>query len=178
MNHEAIDPETGEVLPGKRRVHEKDALASYKFLGSKRELFKRRLSNEERRTAGDAATTLEQQRDEAKARGAAEAKWVESALYSTDPVTRLAREEEAAWRKKVSAADATRLEALRMIELRAAANGFRWDEVETNEYADDYEYEVFVVRMDTLEEVSRRRMSEYEAKGAEERRQQRLFREH
>lgn len=177
MNTEHYDHETGEVFT-KRRIHEKEALSSYKFLGSKRELFKRKLTNEERRTAADAATNLEMERDAAKARGTTEAKWVESALYSTDPVTRLAREEEAAWRKKVSAADATRAEALRMIELRAAANGFRWDEVETQEFADDYELEVFVVRMDTLEEVTRRRMSELEAKGAEERRQQRLFREH
>lgn len=176
MTQEAFDPDTGEVY--RRRIHEKESLATYKFLETRRELFKRKLSAEERRTAADAATTFEMHRDDAKARGATEAKWVESALYSTDPVTRLAREEEAAWRKKVAGADAARLEALRMIELRAAANGFRWDEVETRVFADDYVLEVFVVRMDTLEEVSRRGMSEYEAKGAEERRQQRLFQEH
>ena len=176
MNHEVIDEETGEVVPSKR-VHHKASLVSYKLLETKRELFRRRLSGEERRIAADAATNFEQERDAAKARGAAEAKWVESALYSTDPMTRLAREDEIDARKKLASADATRAEALRTIELRAAANGFRWDEVETHEYADDYEYEIFVVRMDSLEEVTRRRMSEYEAKAAEERRQQKLFRD-
>lgn len=175
---EYVDHETGEIVDGRKRIHETEALRSYTRVETRRELFKRALSGEERRVAGDAATAYEMQRDEAKARGASEAKWVESALYSTDPVTRLAREEEAAWRKQVCGAEAKRLEALRMIELRAAANGFRWDEVETQSFADDYEFEVFTVRMDTLQEVSRRRMTEHEAKGAEERRQQRLFQEH
>lgn len=173
---ESYDPETGEVVY--RRKFHKEALTSYKLLGTKRELFKRKLDAEARRIAADAATTLEQDRDSAKARGGSEAKWVESALYSTDAVTRLAREEEVEWRKKIAGADATKAEALRRIELRAVANGFRWDEVETSEYADDIELEIFVVRMDHMEEVSRRRMSEYEAKEADSRRQQSLFREH
>ncbi len=176
MNHESIDQETGEVIA--RRRHHVDALKEYKFLGTKREIFRRRLTGEQRQTAAAAATSFELQRDDAKARAAADAKWVERTLFSGDPESRLAREEEAENRKELHGAEAKRFDALRKQELRAAAHGYRWDEVETKEYADDFELEVFVVRMDTMEEVTRRRMNELEAKGAEERRQQRLFAEH
>jgi hypothetical protein len=174
LNH---DPETGEVIEAPRgpRVHHKDSLATYKLLESKRELFRRNLSNDERRVAADLATTHEMERDDARSRGVAESKWVAAALFSTDAVTRLAREEEMEWRKKIAGADAAKSEALRMIELRAAANGFRWEESETHEYADDFEHEIFTIRMDTMTETFRRRMNEFESKAAEERRQQKLF---
>lgn len=175
--HETIDPDTGEVLRS-RRVYHRSELEVLYCVEHKRRLFRRVLSAEERRTADEAARELESRRDAAKERGRTEAKWVEEVLLSTDAVTRLACEEEIGLRKELAGADAKVHEARRREELRAAALGYRWDEVEVQVFADDADFAIVTVRMDTLEEVSRRRMSEYEAKLAEERKQRPLFGEH
>lgn len=177
MTHDIIDPDTGEVLRARRTFHRSE-LAAMHFLESRRRLFRRVLTAEERRTANDAALEYERQRDAAKERAKAEAKWVAEVLYSTDALSRLACEEEIDLRKELAGADAKVHEARRREELRAAALGYRWDEVEVHEYADDADLAHVLVRMDTLEEVQRRRMSEWEAKKAEDRKQRPLFGEH
>lgn len=173
-----IDPITGEVIATGRRVYHPSELDALHRIETKRKLYRRTLSAEERRTADDAARDLEMRRDSAKERGKNEAKWVAEVLMSSDAVSRLACEEEIELRKEIAGSEAKAYEARRREELRAAALGYRWDEVEVGTFADDADFAMVSIRLDTLEEVSRRRFSEFEAKQAEDRRQTRMFAEH
>lgn len=157
------------------RVYDHDELGRLHRVGSSRRLFPRKLSDTERREAFERALVFEEQRDAAKARGTAQAKWVASVLPITSGTLALAVGEESKLRKDLAAAEAKVAEARRREEVLADATGQRWEEVEVDEYADDIDETIINVRMDTLTEISRRRMGEGELKAAEKRRQGDLF---
>lgn len=145
------------------------------FVGARRLLFQRWLSPSEKRDAYSAAMNHEEQRDSAKERGKSEADWVEEVLVALDGAHTLARESEAKLRKDLANAEAKVHDARRQEELLASALGYRWEEVTVNSYADDVALLIIAVRMDTMVEVSRRRMSEGEEKASEKRRQTEMF---
>lgn len=153
------------------RIHSRDYLEGLHFAGSRQRLFKRQLTDEQKRIAFDAACEHERLRDEAKERGKNRAKWVEEVLGSFDATSVLARGEQSQLQKDLAAADAKVHDARRREELIASALGYRWDEATVHHYADDIDMVILTVRMDTLEEIGKRRMSEGEEKAAEKRRQ-------
>lgn len=157
------------------RTFHRSELESLHFVGSRQRLFKRHIDDAERRSAYDHACRLEESRDEAKARGKEEAEWVASVLLIVDGATALAVGEESKLRKDIANAEAKVHDARRREELLASALGYRWDEVPVEDYADDVDLVIISVRMDTLQEVRRRRMSESEEKASKSRRQVGLF---
>lgn len=157
------------------RVFDHDQLHRLHRVGSERKLFPRTLSDTERREAFERSLTLGEVRDAAKKRGSAQAKWVALVLPVTSGTLALAAGEEAKRRKDLASAEAKVADAQWREEVIASATGLRWEEVEVDEYADDIDETILTVRMDTLTEISRRRMGEGELKASEKRRQGDLF---
>ena len=157
------------------RIYDRAELDVMSFSSSQRRIFPRSLTAAEREDAYANALRHEEERDEAKERGKNEAEFVYDAIPVVDGMTALACGEQLKMRKDLAAAEAKVADTKRREEILASATGYRWHEVTTKTYADDEHLEMLTVRMDTFEEVSRRRMDSDEAEAATHRKQTVLF---
>lgn len=152
--------------------HELDQLHRVR---TKERLFKRLLTPEQRREAYDIALSLQEQCAEAKQRGKDEAEWVEEVLPVIDGETSLAQGEEVKLRKDIANAEAKVHDAHRREHVLASATGYRWVKVDVADYADDIDFKIISVRMDTREGINRRSMTQAEQDASEARRQINLY---
>lgn len=157
------------------RIYDRSELDAMHFCGVRRRIFPQRLTASEREDAYANALRHEEERNDAKERGKNEAEFVHDAIPVIDGMTALARGEQLKMRKDLAAAEAKVSDTKRREEILASATGYRWHEVATKTYADDEHLEMLTVRMDTFEEVARRRMNSEEADAATHRKQTVLF---
>lgn len=146
-------------------------LEALHYVSTKRRIFRQPLSETEREEAYEKYQGHIQEAIDAKAAGKEELKFIEEEIPSFDGPSTLSREAELEARKNLSAATVKMAEARARVELVANSLGFRWIEVDTQTYADDIAREMITVRVDTLQQVNKRRMSGPEEEAAEARQQ-------
>lgn len=146
-------------------------LEALHYVTTKARIFRQPLSDIEREEAYEKYKYHISEAISAKAAGKEELKFIEEEIPSFDGPSTLSREAELEARKNLSAATVKMAEARAQVELVANSLGFRWIEVDTQTYADDIAREMITVRVDTMQQVNKRRMSGPEEEAAEARQQ-------
>jgi hypothetical protein len=134
-------------------------------------LFKQDLSAEEAKKEMERYANLEGEIAGQQEKRKRDEKFVDAQLSGGDAVTKRAKAEEILVRKKIAAATIGKLKALATQALNAAANRFRWLEVECERRANDYDKSMHLFRLDTGEQYSTVKMNESERKDSDSRRQ-------
>lgn len=146
-------------------------LESLHYVSTKSRIFRQPLSDIEREEAFTKYKEHTREAISAKESGKEELKFIEEEIPGIDGPSILSRESELEARKALSAARVKMADALALVELVANSLGFRWIEVDTQTYADDIAREMITVRVDTMQQVNKRRMSGPEEEAAEARQQ-------
>lgn len=159
-------------------VYSQEALESLHYVQTKRRCFRRNIDSQEREEALLNYKRLIEEAGCIKEQDKEDAKWLLEELPGIDAPSIMAKRIEMKTRTDHAKASAKMCEARADVELMAASLGFRWAEVDTRTYADDIAREMITVRVDTMEQINKRRMSIAEAEAAEARLQGDLFAQH
>lgn len=159
-------------------VYSQEALESLHYVRTERRIFRRPLDAQERAKALEDYHAWSLEAAGHKERGKEEVKWLSEHIPAIDAQSIQSRNTEVKMRTGLAAAEAKLAEARAEIELQASSVGFRWIEVDVRSYADDIAREMITVRVDTMEQINKRRMSIAEAEAAEARLQGELFAQH
>lgn len=148
----------------------KDRL-DYRLVESFPKLVKVELSADEAKKELDRHANLEAEIAGLQEKKKRDEKFIDTQLAGGDAVTKRAKAEEITVRKKIAGATIGKLKALATQALNAAANRFKWVEIECERRADDYGKTMHTFRLDTNAQMSVMKMSEPERKDSDTRRQ-------